>query len=126
MTRNVLVVLALTTLTAAACSSGSSAPTKAGQPPAAIGDVSTKPPVPPEFLAACGHPGASVQVQRVPVTVRHADCDLTGVTVSIARRGGAVVGSEPGGVGNSQGFRMTIAKHTLDVTISAHGPIGNA
>ncbi|HEU0238152.1 MAG TPA: hypothetical protein VFR11_02580 [Micromonosporaceae bacterium] len=37
--------------------------------------------MPAEFRAACGHPGRTVVVQRVPVTVRHADCDLTGVTI---------------------------------------------
>jgi hypothetical protein len=77
-------------------------------------------------LAACGHPGATVQVRHVPVTVRHADCDLTGVTVSYKNHGGAVVGSKPGGVGNSQGFTVAVAKRTLDVTINARGPVGNA
>ncbi|HKE66552.1 MAG TPA: hypothetical protein VKB59_18135 [Micromonosporaceae bacterium] len=43
--------------------------------------ASTSGAVPAEFRAACGHPGKTVVVQRVPVTVRHADCDLTGVTV---------------------------------------------
>jgi hypothetical protein len=37
--------------------------------------------VPPEFRSACGHPGSTVQVKDVPVTVPHADCDLTGVTI---------------------------------------------
>lgn len=68
-----------------------------------------------------------MKVEHVPVTVRHADCDLTGVTVSYKNHGGAVVGSKPGGVGNSGGFSMTIHKHTLDVTIdSSTGPAGNA
>lgn len=113
MTRNVPVVLALVALAAAACS-GSTAST------------TTKASVPPEFLPACGHPGTSVVARHVPVTIRHKDCDLTGVTVSVARRGGAVVGAKPGGVGNSQGFTLTVAKHTLDVTINARGPVGDA
>jgi len=32
-----------------------------------------------EFVPACGQPGATVVVLAVPVTVRHADCDLVGV-----------------------------------------------
>lgn len=38
--------------------------------------------VPAEFQAACGQPGAKVTVTSVPVTVRHADCDLTGVMIT--------------------------------------------
>lgn len=83
--------------------------------------------VPLEFRSACGHPGASVEVRKVPITVRHADCDLTGVTVSYKRHGGAVVGAKPGGVANSGSFSMVIHHRTLDVTIdSAKGPAGNA
>ena len=37
--------------------------------------------VPAEFRAGCGNPGSAVHVDDVPVTVRHADCDLTGVTI---------------------------------------------
>ncbi len=40
------------------------------------------PQVPVEFQAACGQPGAKVTVTAVPVTVRHADCDLTGVQIA--------------------------------------------
>lgn len=83
--------------------------------------------VPLEFRSACGHPGAHVVVRRVPITIRHADCDLTGVTVSYKRHGGAVVGEQPGGVGSSGGFSMVIHRHTLDVTVdSRKGPAGNA
>jgi hypothetical protein len=38
--------------------------------------------VPPEFRAACGHPGAHVKVREVPVTISHAACDLTGVMIT--------------------------------------------
>jgi hypothetical protein len=114
MRANLLTLLAAVAI-AAGCGSGST-----------TSPVHSHPAVPAEFLPACGHPGASVHVLHVPVTVRHADCDLTGVIVSYQRHGGAVVGSKPGGVGNSQGFTVAVARHTLDVTINARGPVGNA
>lgn len=43
---------------------------------------SSGPPVPAEFATACGHPGAKVEVLSVPVTIRHAACDLTGVELT--------------------------------------------
>jgi hypothetical protein len=53
--------------------------------------------VPPEFRPACGHPGAHVTVRQVPVTVRHAACDLTGVALSYPGNGGATVPRTPAG-----------------------------
>jgi hypothetical protein len=83
--------------------------------------------VPPEFRAACGHPGAQVSVRRVPVTVRHADCDLTGVGLSYRDHGGAYVPRQPGTISNSGGFSLTVHPGTLDVTVHApKGPAGNA
>jgi hypothetical protein len=83
--------------------------------------------VPPEFRAACGHPGAHVTVRQVPVTVPHAACDLTGVSVSCPGRGGATVPVRPGSViGNSKGFRLKVDSRTLDVTITVTGSAGNA
>lgn len=83
--------------------------------------------VPPEFRAACGHPGAHVEVRHVPVTIRHADCDLTGVAISYRDYGGATVPRGGGvGIGNSFGFTLTVAAGSLDVTVSAPaGPPGN-
>ena len=83
--------------------------------------------VPPEFRAACGHPGAHVEVRHVPVTIRHADCDLTGVAISYRDYGGATVPHGGGvGIGNSFGFTLTVAAGSLDVTVSAPaGPPGN-
>jgi hypothetical protein len=52
--------------------------------------VSTGGAVPAEFRAACGHPGRTVVVRHVPVTVRHADCDLTGVTIRYGLAGAMV------------------------------------
>jgi hypothetical protein len=63
---------------AAALLAGCAALVACSSPGAAKPDLSK---VPQEFRAACGHPGAQVTVKTVPVTVRHADCDLTGVTI---------------------------------------------
>jgi hypothetical protein len=66
-------------------------------------------------------------VQRVPVTVPHAVCDLTGVIVSYAGRGGATVpGSAGGGVANSLGLQLRVDADTQDVTVTVTGPEGNA
>jgi hypothetical protein len=94
-------------------------------PPSAT--PSTHPPaVPAEFRAACGHPGAQVEIRTVPVMIRHAACDLTGVAVSYRNRGGATVLSSPGGIGNSDGFDLEVQPGSLDVTITVTGPHGNA
>jgi hypothetical protein len=62
----------------------------------------------------------------VPVTIRHADCDLTGVAISYPGRGGATVPRGGGeGIGNSMGFTVTVAPGTLDVTVNVTGPAGN-
>ena len=83
--------------------------------------------VPPEFRPACGHPGAKVVVREVPVTVKHADCDLTGVVISYPGRGGAAVPAEGGvTIGNSIGFKLSVHSGTLDVTITVTGSAGNA
>lgn len=86
----------------------------------------TRSAVPPEFRAACGHPGAHVTVRKVPVTIRHADCDLTGVVISYPRYGGATVPRGSGGIGTSSGFTLVVHPGTLDVTVNATGPPGNA
>jgi hypothetical protein len=62
-----ITALALMTVATAAC--GTSRP-------------SSRTAIPPEFRAACGHPGAYVRVRKVPVTVRHADCNFTGVVIT--------------------------------------------
>jgi hypothetical protein len=87
-----------------------------------------RPAIPPEFRAACGHPGAKVEVRKVPVTISHAACDLTGVAISYRNRGGAAVphGGGGTGVGNSFGFELTVHPGSLDVTITVTGPAGNA
>lgn len=83
--------------------------------------------VPPEFRPACGRPGSHVTVRQVPVTVRYAACDLTGVSLSFPGRGGATVPARPGSaIGNSKGFQVTVNSRTRDVTITVTGTAGNA
>jgi hypothetical protein len=82
--------------------------------------------VPPEFRPACGRPGSRVTVGQVPVTVPHALCDLTGVTLSYPGRGGAVVPAPGTGVGNSKGIRVEVDGRTRDVTVAVSGADGNA
>ena len=97
---------------------------------AAAGSASTaaRAVIPPEFRAACGHPGAQVEVRKVPVTIAHAACDLTGVAISYRNRGGATAprGGGGTGIGNSGGFELTVHPGTLDVTVTVTGPPGNA
>ena len=107
-----ITALVFTAVNIAACSSSSPSPRSA---------------IPPEFRAACGHPGAHVTVRKVPVTISHADCDLTGVAISYRDYGGATVprGSGGTGIGNSSGFSLTVHPGTLDVTVNATGTPGN-
>jgi hypothetical protein len=51
-------------------------------------------PLPSAVRAACGHPGSTVTLERLPVTIRHADCDLTGVEVRYGMTGLTVPSSE--------------------------------
>ena len=62
--------------------------------------ASPRPGVPQEFWAACGKPGSRVEVKSVPVTVRHADCDLTGVTLAHDGVGMGVPKPGTGAAGN--------------------------
>lgn len=62
--------------------------------------------VPAEFAAACGKPGARVSAPT-SMTIEHADCDLTGVTISSPGQGGAVVPAPGRGVSNSGGLSLT-------------------
>jgi hypothetical protein len=112
-----LAVLVLAAAAVAGCASTA--------PPSATPSTPA-PAVPAEFRAACGHPGAQVEVRTVPVTIRHAACDLTGVAVSYRNRGGATVPASAGGIGNSDGFDLEVHSGSLDVTITVTGPHGNA
>lgn len=83
--------------------------------------------VPSEFQSACGHPGAKVHVRKVPVTVSHDRCDLTGVQITYRNYGGAYVSKKPGVIATSSGFTLTVQPGSLDVTVDApSGPPGNA
>jgi hypothetical protein len=130
-----MAVLVLAAAAVVGCASATPPPVvppPATQPaatqPAATQPAATQPAVPPEFRAACGHPGAQVEVRKVPVTVSHAACDLTGVAISYQNRGGATVPHGGGGtsIGNSDGFELAVHSGSLDVTITVTGPHGNA
>jgi hypothetical protein len=81
------------------------------------------------FAPACGHPGSTVIVPTTPVTVRRADCDLTGVIVRLSNGYGSVVPAEgssegdfdskPGATPASGGINVSVDPDTGDVTISA-------
>jgi hypothetical protein len=79
---------------------------------------------PARIQGACGHPGAHVRVRKVPVTIRHADCNLIGVAITYRGYGGATVSRGSISVGTSSGFTLTIHHGTLDVTVNATGPAG--
>ena len=123
MKRMAVLVLVLAAGAVAGCASA--APQASPASPAA---PAARPAIPPEFRAACGHPGAQVEVHTVPVTISHAACDLTGVAISYRNRGGATVphGGGGTGIGNSDGFELTVHPGSLDVTITVTGPAGNA
>ena len=112
-----MAVLVLAAAAVAGCASAAPKPA-----------IPTKPATPAEFRPACGHPGAQVEVRKVPVTISHAACDLTGVAISYKNYGGATVPHGGGGtsIGNSGGFELTVHPGSLDVTITATGTPGNA
>jgi hypothetical protein len=125
MKRIAILVLVLAAAAVAGCASAP--PPASAASPASPAPSAARPAIPPEFRAACGHPGAQVEVRRVPVTISHAACDLTGVAVSYRNRGGATVPHNGGGtgIGNSDGFELTVHPGSLDVTITVTGPHGN-
>jgi hypothetical protein len=77
--------------------------------------------IPPEIRPACGRPGSHVTVRRVPVTIPHAHCDLTGVILSYPGHGGATVPAPGYGVASSMGIQLEVDARTLDVTITVSG-----
>ena len=121
-----MAVLVLAAGAVAGCASA--APQASPASPVSPAAPAARPAIPPEFRAACGHPGAQVEVHTVPVTISHVACDLTGVAISYRNRGGATVphGGGGTGIGNSDGFELTVHPGSLDVTITVTGPHGNA
>ena len=126
-----MAVLVLVPVLAAAavagCASAAPPAARPASPAPSASPSAARPAIPPEFRAACGHPGAQVEVRKVPVTISHAACDLTGVAISYRNRGGATVphGGGGTGIGNSDGFELTVHPGSLDVTITVTGPHGN-
>jgi hypothetical protein len=124
-----MAVLILATAAVAGCASAAPKPANPPQPASPSQPASPpKPAIPSEFRAACGHPGAQVEVRKVPVTISHAACDLTGVAISYRDFGGATVprGGGGTGIGNSNGFELTVHSGSLDVTITAPATHGTA
>jgi len=121
--KRMAVLVLVVAAAAAGCASAAPPPATPPATPRAI-----PPAIPPEFRAACGHPGAQVEVRKVPVTISHAACDLTGVAISYRDFGGATVphGGGGTGIGNSNGFELTVHSGSLDVTITAPATHGNA
>ncbi|MCW2615275.1 MAG: hypothetical protein JWN08_2269 [Frankiales bacterium] len=99
------------------------APAPSSSPATAGASPQTSSAVPPEFAPACGAPGRRVVTDLELVLVRHADCDLTGVTIVSQGRGALV--PPPGGLGlaDSAGVRIWVDPDTLDVTITAEDRI---
>jgi hypothetical protein len=121
-----IAILVLVLAAAAVAGCASAPPPAPAAPPVSPAPSAARPAIPPQFRAACGHPGAQVEVRRVPVTISHAACDLTGVAISYRNRGGATVPHGGGtGIGNSDGFELTVHPGSLDVTITVTGPHGN-
>ncbi len=104
---------------------GDGEPARVG-PTAPVTSGVAEPPVPEPFRSACGRPGSRVELPEParPYVVPGARCDLTGVTVSYAGRGGAVV-PPPGegvsavgdGPGAEGGLEIMSDARTGDVTI---------
>ena len=80
--------------------------------------------VPEEFQAACGKPGSRVVTELLEVTIKHSDCDLTGVTIVNQDRGLTV--PEPGfGSGASSGVTIEVDEETRDVTFTAEAEVAD-
>ena len=113
LTRSLPAAVVLVALLGAAGCGGSSSPSSL---PADATDAEPdrQQAVPAEFAAACGKPGARVGAPtRIPIG--HADCDLTGVTISSPGQGGAVVPGQA--VSNSGGLSLS-TNPDGDVTVS--------
>src|SRR5687768_10862681 len=107
-------------MTLTACSSGDEL--RQAEPDSSPTSAQHSSGVPEEFRPACGRPGTEVVTERLDVTVKHRDCDLTGVTIVNQGRGAVV--PEPGfGVGNSSGVTIEVDETTRDVTFKAEAEV---
>ncbi len=114
--RSLPTAVVLVALAGAVCGGSSSPSSPAGATAAASAEPDRQQAVPDEFAAACGRPGSQVSAPS-SITIKHADCDLTGVTISSPGQGGAVV-PEPGrAVSNSGGLSLS-TNPDGDVTVS--------
>lgn len=78
-------------------------------------------PVPSGVRAACGHPASAASLERLPVTVRHRECDLTGVEVRYGMTGVTVpssgmVAANADGISSSTTLIAEVDPTTGDVT----------
>jgi hypothetical protein len=72
--------------------------------------------------AACGHPGSTVTLERLPVTIRHGECDLTGIEIRYGMTGITVpssgtVAAVADGVSSSTTLIAEVDPTTGDVTL---------
>jgi hypothetical protein len=103
--------------TAGGAASFSPSPLAPTDEPAAV------PTVPDAFAAACGQPGSDVTVTDLPVTVSHAQCDLTGVIVhyglsSITVPSSGEVGGDGDGPVDGSDLVVDVDGLSGDVTIA--------
>lgn len=73
--------------------------------------------------SVCGHPGSTLILTRLPVTIRHSDCDLTGVEVRYGMTGvtvpsSGIVGANADGISSSTTLIATVDPATGDVTFT--------
>lgn len=122
--RSLTVVCLAALLGVSGCTSGKrTADKQAVQPPASpSASPTTTAAVPPEFVAACGHPGSRVYMRTNRATIKRSDCDLRGVTILRSGHGGAKVPEPDRGVSNGNGFNISTSKGgTVSIIVSGAG-----
>jgi hypothetical protein len=109
-------LLATVAIAAAACGAAHDTATLRAAAPTTSGPSG----VPPEFRHACGHPRAVVYVQRLPVTVSGAHCDLVGVTVDFK---GVEAQIQPRGQGTGVAADGATVSHEIEVLTARNGDV---
>jgi hypothetical protein len=79
-------------------------------------------PLPSVVRTACGHPGSTIILEQLPMTIRHRDCDLTGVQVRYGMTGitvpsSGIVGANADGISSSTTLIAEVDPATGDVTL---------